>query len=82
MVMDFLAISNLSLVHNVLSLVKDKVDINNIPLDDKAVYDMFKRADTEGIFQYESVGMKSFLTKLKPDCFSDLTSAIAFNVIP
>lgn len=75
--MDFLAISNLSLVHNVLSLVKDKVDINNIPLDDKAVYDMFKRADTEGIFQYESVGMKSFLIKLKPDCFSDLTSAIA-----
>ena len=75
--MDLLSITNLTIIHNILDLMNNKIDINNIPIDDKKTYDMFSNGDTLGVFQFESNGMKNLLSKLKPRCFSDLYAAIA-----
>ena len=79
--MDFLSIKNLTIISNILDNIKndlnDNLDINNIPLDDKEVYELFSNADTVGVFQFESAGMKSFLRKLGPKEFKDLIMAIA-----
>ena len=79
--MDFLALRNLTIIQNVLELIEKetgkKIDLAKIPLDDKETLEVFKKVDTEGIFQYESSGMKNFLAKLKPDNFSELVAAVA-----
>jgi len=79
--MDFLSISNLTVIKNILELIekntKEILDINKINLNDKNVLNLFTNALTNGIFQFESEGMKSFLRKLKPTKFLDLVSAIA-----
>lgn len=73
--LDFLGIKDLTLIDNILKKVS--VDYYNIPLDDKKTLHLFQNAYTEGIFQFESEGMKSFLKKLKPNNFSDIIAAIA-----
>ena len=79
--MDFLALKNLTIIQNVLELIEQetgkKINLAGIPLDDKETINVFKNVDTEGIFQYESSGMKNFLSKLKPDNFSELVAAVA-----
>lgn len=78
--MDLLAITNLTMMHNVINLInkKDtKFNIMNIPLDDKKVYELFSKGDTDNIFQFESQGMRSFLKKLMPSKFDDLIAANA-----
>jgi DNA polymerase-3 subunit alpha len=79
--MDFLALRNLTIIQNVLELIEEetgkKISLADIPLDDKETINVFKSVDTEGIFQYESSGMKNFLSKLKPDNFSELVAAVA-----
>ena len=79
--MDFLGLKTLTTIMNVISNIekveKIKIDFNAIPLDDKNVLDLFSKADTTGVFQFESEGMKNFLRKLKPNCFEDIFAAIA-----
>ena len=79
--MDFLALRNLTIIQNVLELIEEetnnKISLSDIPLDDEETIKVFKSVDTEGIFQYESSGMKNFLSKLKPDNFSELVAAVA-----
>lgn len=79
--MDFLALRNLSVIHNVVSLIEKsygkKINLNNIPLDDEKTLNIFRNVDTEGIFQFESPGMKNLLSKLKVDNFLDLGAALA-----
>ena len=79
--MDFLGLKNLSIINNILNDIKTNYDIDidfsKIPLDDKLALDVFKKADTVGIFQFESDGMKNFLKKLEPDSFEDIFAAIA-----
>lgn len=79
--MDFLAIRNLTILTNVLKDIEAiygrKLNINTIPLDDKKVYDLFSRADTVGVFQFESTGLMNFLRRLKPTKFDDLVMALA-----
>ncbi len=79
--MDFLALKNLTIIKEVLELIKENtnevIDLNTIPLDDKETIALFNRVDTEGIFQFESKGMKNFLRKLKVQQFSDLVAAEA-----
>ena len=79
--MDFLALRNLTIIQNVLELIEKetskKINLADIPLDDEETIEIFRKVDTEGIFQYESSGMKNFLMKLKPDNFSDLVAAVA-----
>lgn len=78
--MDFLSIKNLTIMSDCLKNLKaDNIDINinNIPLDDKKVFELFSKADTVGVFQFESNGLKDFLVRLKPNCFDDLVMALA-----
>lgn len=79
--MDFLGISFLTLISDVIKDINEKnnnhLTFDSIPLDDNKVYDIFKTANTIGIFQFESEGMINFLRKLKPDKFDDIVAAIA-----
>ncbi len=80
--MDFLGLSNLTIINNALRIIKrvhgDDIDINALPLDNKATYELFQRGDTTGVFQFESAGMKRYLKQLKPTVFDDL---IAMNAL-
>ena len=79
--MDFLAIKDLTILANTIESIerdkKIKINIDNIDLNDKKIYDEFSKSNTIGIFQFESDGMKNFLRKLKPSCFDDLIAALA-----
>lgn len=55
----------------------EKVDINNIPLDDEATFELLQRGDTDGVFQLESAGMKKLVKDLKPSVFEDLGALVA-----
>ena len=80
--MDFLGLKTLSIVKDAARLVKERrgIDINpdEIPLDEPAVYELFQRGETIGLFQYESDGMQKHLRELVPDTFEDL---IAMNAL-
>lgn len=79
--MDFLAVKNLTTIANILETIKKdkeiKINLNKINLNDEKVFQVFLMGNTDGIFQFESYGMRQFLKKLKPNNFLDLTSAIA-----
>ena len=79
--MDFLGISNLTLIAEVINNIRKNEHLNitfsNIPLTDKNTFIIFQKAQTDGIFQFESIGMKRFLTKLKPSSFDDIIAALA-----
>ena len=79
--MDFLGLRNLTIIYKTVDLIEKrtgkKLDINNIPLDDKPVYEMLMEGKTEGVFQLESDGMRSLVKKLKPDVFEDLGALVA-----
>ena len=79
--MDFLGLKTLTTIMNIISDIKKyegiDIDFNKIPLDDKKVLELFSKALTIGIFQFESEGMKNFLRKLKPNSFEDIFAAIA-----
>ncbi|CAN5647871.1 DNA polymerase III subunit alpha [soil metagenome] len=76
--MDFLGLSNLTIIKNALRIVKRvysaDVDINTIPLDDKKTFELLQRGDTTGVFQFESSGMKRYLQELKPTAFEDIVA--------
>jgi len=79
--MDFLGLDNLTLISNVIDEIKEKEKINisfdKIPLDDKKTLKVFYDVDTDGIFQFESPGMRRFLEKLKVNSFEDIALALA-----
>lgn len=79
--MDFLGLSNLTIIKNALRIIKKvydvDVDINKIPLDDEKTYELFQRGDTTGVFQLESSGMKRYLKDLKPTDFEDIVAMVA-----
>ncbi|MGN0522844.1 MAG: DNA polymerase III subunit alpha [Eubacterium sp.] len=71
--MDFLGLRTLTVIDDTAKATG--VDIENIPIDDSNVYKQFSRGQTEGIFQFESSGMKQMLTNLKPKSLEDLIAA-------
>ena len=77
--MDFLGISNLTMIDEVINNIRKDTNLNitfeNIPLDDKKTMELFSNGDTEGIFQFEAPGMIQFLKKLKPTKFIDIVAA-------
>ena len=79
--MDFLGIKNLTIISNIIDKIKKIYDVNidfsKIPLDDVDVFREFEIANTDGVFQFESSGMKNFLKKLKVSSFDDIIAAIA-----
>lgn len=71
--MDFLGLRTLTVIDDTAKAAG--IDIENIPIDDSNVYKQFSRGQTEGIFQFESSGMKQMLTNLKPKSLEDLIAA-------
>lgn len=78
---DFLGLRNLSILQKAIDLVKQnrntKVDISEIPLDDKKVFQLLQSGETTGVFQLESTGMRRLARKLKPEKFSDISAMVA-----
>lgn len=78
--MDFLAIKYLTTIHNIIDLININHNINlkfdEIEIDDASI-NIFTKADTIGIFQFESAGMINFLRKLKPTSVDDVIASIA-----
>jgi DNA polymerase-3 subunit alpha len=75
--MDFLGLRTLTVIDDCLKLLKKRdinVDIDRISLTDSKVYKLFAMAETVGIFQFESAGMRDYLKKLKPTSLEDLTA--------
>jgi DNA polymerase-3 subunit alpha len=79
--MDFLGLKNLTIIESALKIIKNtrglEVNIDNIPLDDAAAYQLFQRGETTGVFQFESSGMKRYLRELKPTEFEDIIAMVA-----
>ena len=79
--MDILGLKELSLVDEAVRLIQLKepdFDLEVIPWDDRATFDLFGRGETIGVFQFESAGMREYLVKLKPDTIEDI---IAMNAL-
>ncbi len=77
---DLLGLRNLTIIDDAVNLIKKSnpdFSIEKIPLDDKKTLDMFSKGKTEGVFQFESDGMKSVLRRLKPTSLEDLIAVIS-----
>lgn len=76
---DFLGLRTLTVIEDTIKLVKNnynkEIDIDKISLFDKNILNMFANADTVGVFQFESTGMRLFLKDLKADNFDELVAA-------
>lgn len=79
--MDFLALKNLTMLDYICKDIeqnqKIKIVLNEMPLDDQKTYRLISKADTFGVFQLESYGMRHLLRQMKPYCFDDVVAAIA-----
>ncbi|MBU6500804.1 MAG: DNA polymerase III subunit alpha [Patescibacteria group bacterium] len=78
---DFLGLKNLTIIEDAVRLIKDTrgvdIDISNIPLDDEKTFQLLQAADTTGVFQFESSGMKRYMKDLKPTRIEDLIALVA-----
>lgn len=79
--MDLLGLSNLTLLHKAIQqtqkITKKAIDITKIPLDDPRTFELFQKAQTNGIFQFESDGIRRVLKEMKPTAFEDLVAVLA-----
>jgi DNA polymerase-3 subunit alpha len=75
--MDFLGLRNLDVIDKAVSLIGGGLDIGAIPIDDRKTYEMLARADSSGVFQFESSGMRDALRQVKPTEFEDLIALVA-----
>ena len=78
---DFLGLRNMTVIddalRNIATAGKDVPDLDSLPLDDPATYRLYANGDTDGIFQVESSGMRSYLRQLKPSVFEDVIAMLA-----
>lgn len=79
--MDFLGLRNLTVIKDTIANVHHsqakEVSVNNLNFDDPNVYNLISKGDTQGIFQLESAGMRSFMQNLRPDTFEDIIAGVA-----
>ncbi|MCJ7826112.1 DNA polymerase III subunit alpha, partial [Patescibacteria group bacterium] len=79
--MDFLGLRNLTILSQALSFIKDTqgvdIQMDTIPFDDKKTFTMLSQAETTGIFQLESAGMRRYIKELKPTTIFDLMAMVA-----
>ncbi|MBP3462318.1 MAG: DNA polymerase III subunit alpha, partial [Tyzzerella sp.] len=79
--MDFLGLRTLTVIRDAVHLVEKntgkKIDIDHIDYNDKEVLDSIGTGKTDGVFQLESAGMKSFMKELKPQSLEDIIAGIA-----
>ncbi len=80
--MDFLGLRTLTVIDDAVKMIKvihdEDIDLETIDLAEEPIYEMFGRGQTIGIFQFESAGMRDYLSKLKPTSLIDL---IAMNAL-
>lgn len=77
---DFLGLKTLTVIQKAIDFIKEsgtELDVLTLPLDDKASYELLAKADTAGVFQLESSGMRDSLRKLRPDRFEDIIAMVA-----
>ncbi len=78
---DFLGLRNLTVIKKTLELLKKQgkacPDLLNLDMEDKKTYELLSRAETTGVFQLESSGMKELISRLRPACFSDIVALVA-----
>ena len=77
---DFLGLRTLTVIHDAEEMIRRRVpdfSIDRAPIDDRNVYKMLSAGQTEGVFQFESGGMRSILTGLKPVSLEDLIAVIS-----
>ncbi|HRN96192.1 MAG TPA: DNA polymerase III subunit alpha, partial [Candidatus Levybacteria bacterium] len=79
--MDFLGLRNLTIIEEAMRFIREnqdiKIELSKIPLDDKKAYDLLSDAETTGIFQLESAGMRRYIKELKPTNIFDLMAMVA-----
>jgi len=79
--MDFLGLRNLSVIEMALDLIEEttgrRPDIDAVPLDDEATFEMLRRGDSIGVFQLEGAAMRSTLRSLAPTSFDDVAALVA-----
>ncbi len=79
--MDFLGLKNLTIIQNTLRIVRKiknlEINIDDIPLNDVKAYKLLQKAETTGVFQLESSGMKRYLKQLRPGIFEDIIAMVA-----
>jgi DNA polymerase-3 subunit alpha len=77
---DFLGLKTLSVLKKAVELVAERgvtVDLQSVPIDDAPTYEMIGRADSTGVFQLESSGMRDVLRRMRPDRFEDIIALVA-----
>ncbi len=79
--MDFLGLKNLTMIQKTVELVEQTrhvaIDLDNLSLEDPAVYKLLARGELEGVFQLESSGMRQIVRELKPSGIEDISSVLA-----
>lgn len=79
--MDFLGLRTLTVIDECVRLIEktkgDKLDLDNIDLDDQKVYEFVSSGNTKGIFQLEEDGMQSLVKALRPDSLEELSALLA-----
>jgi DNA polymerase-3 subunit alpha len=79
--MDFLGLKTLTVLKECLDLIHElhgiTIDLIQLPLDDAKTFDLFRRADTVGVFQLESGGMRRILVDLQPTCIGEIIAILA-----
>src|SRR4029077_1591021 len=79
--MDFLGLRTLDVLENAVAIIErsggEKIDLANLPLDDRRTYEMLARGDSVGVFQFESEGMQEALRDVRPNRFDDVVALVA-----
>ncbi|MCF7845939.1 MAG: DNA polymerase III subunit alpha [Candidatus Peribacteraceae bacterium] len=79
--MDFLGLRNLTIIQKCRNIIRrtrnTEIDISALPMDDKQTFELFQKAETTGVFQFESSGMRRYLKDLQPTRFEDLIAMVA-----
>ncbi|MFZ9674400.1 MAG: DNA polymerase III subunit alpha [Ilumatobacteraceae bacterium] len=78
--MDFLGLRNLDVITDTMELIRRSepdFDIDRVPLDDSATFELLSRGDTTGVFQLESPPMQQLLRAMNPSTFEDVSAVIA-----
>lgn len=78
--MDFLGLRYLTVIEDCVKLIRERepdFSLSDLPEDDKSVFEMLTEGETNGVFQFESAGMKSVLSRLKPTSIEDLIAVIS-----
>jgi DNA polymerase III subunit alpha len=79
--MDFLGLSNLTILSKAQKIIADNrginLDLAHLPMDDRKTFDLLASGETTGVFQLESAGMRRYIRELRPTCLGDIAAMVA-----